>query len=301
MTRRKQIDTSPADTSKHRLSDGAYQLATNGRGLEIHGKIQFGEWEHLLTSFSAKLDQTNWILGDLMAYGALNYNPDKYRIVIEKTGRKYSTVHKWGNVASKIPIEERRFNVSFSHYSNAAFIPKLERDQILEKAEINNWTSADVRVEVEALSRTIDIDAEIAPTAQPSVVIGQQFESYVAELLERIYPDHAWEHLGALKHSERGLDFVGRSIGTIGSPSVIGVQVKCHAERQTPSDLEWKAFLAGCFTRRVTQALFITTGRLTGNQHREISESGVITVLGSKEILKIAQKHELPLFSLAEK
>lgn len=279
--------------------DGICAVAAHGRGLAISDKLQFQDWATLLDDVASAHDSIQWMLGDLMAYGALRFEEDKYRMIIERTGRKYSTVHKWGNVASKVPIEERRFNLSFTHYEQTAFIRKDDRDRLLECAELEKWTVARLREEVEGLGKTIDIETVVTATTQPSVVVGRQFEEYISKLLECMYPDHAWEHLGALKHQERGLDFVGRSFGHADDGTVIGVQVKCHAPKQTPSDAEWISFLAGCFTRNLTKALFITTGRLTSNQLREVSESGRITILsGSAQISRLASKHNLAPFEL---
>lgn len=277
---------------------GQCKLATNGRGLSIKGELDFPDWAILLDRVAALSDSIQWVLGDLMAYGELRFSADKYRIIIEQTGRKYPTVHKWGNVAEKIPLDERRFNVRFTHYEQTAFIKKSDRERLLTLAEDNQWTVAHLRSEVEALHNTIDIDAEVGPSTQPPVIVGRQFEEYIFPLLQRLYPKHAWEHLGALKHDERGLDFVGRSFGGSDDSSVVGVQVKCHAFKQSPSESEWLMFLAGCFTRRITKALFITTGRLTANQHREVSESGLVTVIAGEQLKRLCAEHGMEPFRI---
>jgi hypothetical protein len=280
------------------FKNGQCAVAAHGRGIAITGEIRFQDWADLLDDVASAHDSIQWMLGDLLAYGSLKYEENKFRIVVEQTGRKYSTVHKWGNVASKVPIEERRFNVSFTHYEQTAFIPKEQRERLLECAELERWTVAKLREEVEGLGKVIDIDAVVATTGQPSVVIGQRFEEYIGSLLEAMYPDHAWEHLGALKHQERGLDFVGRPVGPTNSDGVIGVQVKCHSPKQVPNDVEWTSFLAGCFTRGVNKAYFISTGRLSSNQLREVSECRQVTVLCGKELRRLAAKYSLPTFEI---
>lgn len=63
---------------------------------------------------------------------------------------------------------------------------------------------------------------------------------------------------------------------------------------------EWLKFLAGCFARRVESAMFITTGRLTGEQRREAQEAKVIVIEGTSEILRPARLHNVEPFELVE-
>ncbi len=275
-------------------------LADNGRGMIINTALEFTEWSTLLGQFAFWVDSFQWVLGDLIAYGELHYDRNKYKLVMERTDRKYKTVHKWGLVASKFSPDERTYNLSFTHYSEAADVARSERASLLSRAANEGWAVLRLRTEVENLARTIDTDAIVLgaiPTTS-SVVIGQRFEDYIFALLQARYPDHTWERLGSMKHNERGLDFLGRPFGATTDQSVIGVQAKCHAPNQTPSDEEWLKFLAGCFTRRVTKALFITTGRLTSHQYREAGESGLGTVVaGAAELNRLAKKLELEPFN----
>ena len=102
--------------------------------------------------------------------------------------------------------------------------------------------------------------------------------------------------------SERGLDFIGDLLGDSQSEfRTIGVQVKFHKEKNSPTQLEWLKFLSGCFARRVDLAIFITTGRLSSEQYREARESNVIVIQGEKEITRIAKLHKLNKFELFEK
>lgn len=132
----------------------------------------------------------------------------------------------------------------------------------------------------------------------PSAV-GRKFETFVERLLIEMYPEYSWSHLGRTKSEERGLDFFGSPFNVTQSQDTLGVQVKCHKSTATPSEQEWLKFLAGCFTRRVRYAIFITTGRLTGNQYREAQEAQIITVIdGLAKINKLATKHQLPPFTI---
>ena len=273
-------------------------IAPNGRGLQINSDLDFPEWEALLRQLAYQVDSLQWIIGDLIAYGELKFDPSKYERVMEVTNRAYSTVARWGSISRKYLPAERTFNLSHTHYLEAMDVQRDDRTRLLASAEREKWPVQRVRKEAAELARTIEVEISVADRttlASPSV-IGRNFEDFVLRLLRMLIPDHTWDRLGALKHNERGLDFVGRPFGISSDRSVIGVQAKSHAEHHTPTELEWLKFLAGCFTRRVTKALFITTGRLTSEQYREAGESELVTVIAGEELSHLVAKHGLNEF-----
>ena len=123
---------------------------------------------------------------------------------------------------------------------------------------------------------------------------GHEFEIQILPLLKKMYPEIAWQHTGNLKQMERGLDYIGVNMNN--HNDIYGVQCKNHDFNNCPSDEEWVKFLAGCFTRRVTRAIFITTGRLNSNQLREVNESGIITVISGQNISSYFEKFGIPDF-----
>ncbi|MBE4579694.1 hypothetical protein BOO30_19230 [Vibrio navarrensis] len=141
-------------------------------------------------------------------------------------------------------------------------------------------------------------------TQQSEIVLsnsarGLAFEHYTLKLLKLIYPSFIWHHQGLHKLDERGLDFIGDRLGELNSEiSSIGVQVKFHKENSTPTQTEWLKFLSGCFARRVSHAIFITTGRLSSAQYREAREANVLVIQGVKEIKECAKKYNLEKFEL---
>jgi hypothetical protein len=130
---------------------------------------------------------------------------------------------------------------------------------------------------------------------------GTAFEKWVLQFLRSVYPYYAWYHQGVHKSRERGLDFVGSRIGDASDePRSVGVQVKLHRSTNAPTQTEWLKFLAGCFARRVSSAIFVTTGRLTGEQRREAQEAGVTVIEGAEELRRLAQLHQIEPFDLGE-
>ena len=115
---------------------------------------------------------------------------------------------------------------------------------------------------------------ELKPGAGDSYAFGRN-----TRLIRPVKDIYAWYHQGRDKCRERGLDFVGNRLGdSRGEHSSIGVQVKFHARNNAPTEKEWLKFLAG-FARRLPTAVFITTGRLTGEQRREAQEANVVVLI----------------------
>jgi Restriction endonuclease len=147
----------------------------------------------------------------------------------------------------------------------------------------------------------LNVDTDQTEVHPSSTARATAFEHYVLRLLKMMYPHYAWFHQGLRKGNERGLDLIGSQIGE-GSNQThsIGVQVKLHSSRSAPSLEEWLKFLAGCFARRVSSAMFITTGRLTSEQRREAGEADVLVIEGQEEIKRIAELYGVEEFELYE-
>jgi Restriction endonuclease len=145
----------------------------------------------------------------------------------------------------------------------------------------------------------LNVDTDQTEVHSSSTARATAFEHYVLRLLKKMYPHYAWFHQGLRKGNERGLDLIGSQIGEgSNQPHSIGVQVKLHSSRSAPSLEEWLKFLAGCFARRVTSAMFVTTGRLTSEQRREAGEADVLVIEGREEIKRIAELYGVEEFEL---
>jgi hypothetical protein len=145
----------------------------------------------------------------------------------------------------------------------------------------------------------VDVETQRLETVPANTVRGTAFERYILEMLKTMYPHYTWYHQGLHKQQERGLDLIGNRLGgNEREPRSIGVQVKFHAMRNAPTQMEWLKFLAGCFARRVDCSIFVTTGRLTSEQLREAGEASVIVVVGRDEVSRLAKVHGLRQFDL---
>lgn len=146
-----------------------------------------------------------------------------------------------------------------------------------------------------------DTETQQDITVASNVTLAAAFEHYCIELLKRIYPYYTWYHQGRHKKNERGLDIIGERLGeTSNEPKTLGIQVKLHQENSTPTKEEWLKFLAGCFTRKIDKAIFITTGKLNGEQRREAGEGQVAIIEGKSEINRLSQLHNVVQFEFTE-
>lgn len=148
---------------------------------------------------------------------------------------------------------------------------------------------------------TINTETDKEESSDSNTARGLIFEKYILELLNAIYPNFIWHHQGLHKKDERGLDFIGDRLGEPNEKiNSIGVQVKYHKTKNSPTQIEWLKFLSGCFARRVDNAIFITTGRLKSEQYREAREANVLVIQGKEEINRIAKKNNLKIFEYFE-
>lgn len=154
---------------------------------------------------------------------------------------------------------------------------------------------------IEPVETIINVEKGTEESVPSETARGDAFELYSARILRAAYPNHAWYHQGRNKRRERGVDFVGNRLGNAhGEPGSIGVQVKFHNATNAPTEREWLKFLAGCFSRQLDTALFITTGKLTGEQRREAQEARVIVIEGRDEVTRLAAQHGIPRFELLD-
>ena len=54
----------------------------------------------------------------------------------------------------------------------------------------------------------------------------------------------------------------------------------------------------GLLSRRLDSAIFVTSGKLTGEQRREAQEARVVVIEGQEEILRLSAQHNIERFDL---
>lgn len=139
------MDITDVDADQIVAQHGPFVLMV--AGLIVTGSPTYEEW-HDATVWVQKVEKASpfWI-GDLLAYGEAAWG-EKYAQAIEATGHKVGYLMNVSSVAQKIPAARRHPELTFSHHQEVAAMPEAEQDQWLDKAEVENWSSKDLRAQI---------------------------------------------------------------------------------------------------------------------------------------------------------
>lgn len=115
-------------------------------GLILAKDLTFEEWNAIGSSFGTALQTAAWCIGDWMVYGERKWSkqlllagaafdpqtPNRipshvFDMAVAATGLDRQTISKYGEVCRKIPMEERRINLSFGHHRLLAPLPSPQR------------------------------------------------------------------------------------------------------------------------------------------------------------------------------
>jgi hypothetical protein len=115
-------------------------------GLVLAKDLTFEEWGAIGSSFGTALQTAAWCIGDWMVYGerkwseqllmdgsdfdpvAPNRIPSQvFDAAIKSTNLDRQTLSQYASVCRKIPMEERRINLSFGHHRLLAPLPSPQR------------------------------------------------------------------------------------------------------------------------------------------------------------------------------
>lgn len=111
------------------------------------GNPTFEEWQAAV-EWAQKVEKASpfWV-GDLMVYGE-RYGEEASQ-VLEPTDYAHQTVLNAKYVCKAIPPERRNPNLSFSHHQEIAALPTpVEQDAWLQKAETENLTREQLRIQL---------------------------------------------------------------------------------------------------------------------------------------------------------
>ena len=116
-------------------------------GLSINRELSWDDADlvqHVLTRYTKNL---SWYWGDYLNYIEQVW-PETYPQLIPEDVGSSKTLANWKWVSSRIPIADRRKELSFSHHAEVARCEHRIRDEYLEMAIQENWTISQMRVAV---------------------------------------------------------------------------------------------------------------------------------------------------------
>ncbi len=86
-----------------------------------------------------------WV-GDWLAFGEAHYGEEAFA----ELERSDKTLANWATVARNVHPSRRRESLGFSHHAEVASLPPDEQDEVLTKAEEEDWTVRETREHVES-------------------------------------------------------------------------------------------------------------------------------------------------------
>lgn len=171
--------------------------------LEIGEEVDFDSWLEYGKKLQTVERSIMWLLADWARHGERKWG-EYYTQAVEITGYSKQTLQNAVWVAERIPPEERRESLPFSFHAAVAALPPEERSELLDLAEGEGWTRAQLeeqvqirKVKAEALRETgEEIDEELARliadwSRARKVFMGfaekhPQFAAYIRDCLEDI-------------------------------------------------------------------------------------------------------------------
>jgi hypothetical protein len=124
---------------------GLDAIARTGRtSLNLPDSLPIGIWQRIGEQILLIADSSAWWIGDWLIYGQETY-PDRYRLVLEKTGLHYQTLRNYAWVARRFNPSRRRDALSFQHHAELAALAETEQDGWLDQAEQRGWSRNELR------------------------------------------------------------------------------------------------------------------------------------------------------------
>lgn len=155
------------------MNEQEWLLANNIRmtttGLDLPLGIDEAAWEALGRKLAFVGKGSQWWVGDWLYYGIFKYGT-KYDKAAELTRMNAKTLKNIQHVASKFEKSRRRDFLSFGHHEVVAGLPEEWQEHLLQIAENENLSVADLRVrmaqELNASTQVESVAHELADKEQ---------------------------------------------------------------------------------------------------------------------------------------
>ena len=145
-------DTIPA------ISHGPFTATPTG--LIVTAPVPYEVWEAYGGAHRRVESSLQWVIGDWLVYGEDTYG-EKYAQAMDETGLSYGYIANICSVASKIELEHRHQNLSFSHHATVAYLPPDQQDYWLATADNKGLNRGDLRDAIKGLP----------PSTEPEIIV----------------------------------------------------------------------------------------------------------------------------------
>lgn len=168
-------------------------------GLRISQELTYEDWEHVGKQLSRIVDSSSWWLGDWLVFGKKYYS-DRYQRAIRSAGLSYQTLRNYAWVARRFDLNRRRERLTFQHHAEVASLPTDLQESLLDGAEQHNWTTKQLRKEIQALQSVADANDAASDSANSQIevpnsrvyvwrraadALGVEFGHWVQTILDR--------------------------------------------------------------------------------------------------------------------
>lgn len=131
-------------------------LCANPPSLRLTAETPFETWEALGAWLQTVDGCIHWWTGDWLNWGEDHYG-ERYAQALSATGWSLSTLEVYAWVAKRVPVENRRPDLSFSHHKAVAHLPPEQQRDLLTRAaegdeDGGGWTSERLQREVRAMT-----------------------------------------------------------------------------------------------------------------------------------------------------
>ena len=124
------------------------QVRMSGTGLQIPDALNYDDWAKAGRQLSGIVDSSAWWLGDWLVFGKAKYG-ERYQLAIQSAGLRYQTLRNYAWVARRFDQARRRPKLTFKHHAEVASLPVEEQDRLLDKAEVELWSTKQLRAAIQ--------------------------------------------------------------------------------------------------------------------------------------------------------
>ena len=120
--------------------------------LSIDSDLPFKDFQSVWGTLVGIHGACPWWIGDAILQGEQAYG-ETYAQAIDVTDLKYDTLSKYRRTAQYFEKRNRFLNLSFTHHLNALHAPDADRQELLQRAQDESWSTRDVLAEAKLLKQ----------------------------------------------------------------------------------------------------------------------------------------------------
>lgn len=170
------------------MSNELVPFKSTRTSLALPKDLTFAEWKSVGREIEKAAEGCMWWLGDWWAFGDAAYGERAAAVLEDNFGWAFQTCINAGNVARKFKTNRRRLVLPYKHHAEVAALPEPEQERLLDQAEENGWSAAELRSKVKQLKQVANRKAQELAAAQ---LAAEKAAKRKAELAEKAAAEKA--------------------------------------------------------------------------------------------------------------